>query len=125
MFRKDQDDDQKKKGSTEEKPGADDMEAPPLKPFSKKGSHAPTKPPGPVAFQGNAPHGVVDIPSAPRCLERPRSRESESKKLTVGRENVRGGELTSCHKLVVEGQVEASLSDARVIGDAATKPDFE
>ena len=120
MFRKDKDDDQKNKGSAEEKPAADAMEAPPLKPFSRKGSHVPSKPPGPVAFQGDAVRGVVDIPSAPQRLDRSRPRETESKKLIVGREIHLSGEITSCDKLVVEGQVEASLTDARVIEVAPT-----
>ena len=120
MFRKDKDNDQKNQGSAEKKPGADAMEAPPLKPFSKKGSHAPSKPPGPAAFQGDATRGVVDIPNAPRRHERPRPGDAESKKLIVGREIRLSGEITSCDKLVVEGQVEASLSDARVIEVAPT-----
>ncbi len=120
MFRKDKNDDQKKKGSADEKPGADAMEAPPLKPFSKKGSHAPSKPPGQAAFQADAARGAVDIPNAPRRLERSRPGEAESKKLIVGREIRLSGEITSCDKLVVEGQVEASLSDARVIEVAPT-----
>ena len=120
MLRKDKDDDQMNKGSAEEKPGADAMEAPPLKPFSKKGSHLPSKPPGPVAFQADAARGVIDIPSTPRRLERSRPRETEIKKLIVGREIRLSGEITSCDKLVVEGQVEASLSDARVIEVAPT-----
>ena len=96
------------------------MAAPPLKPFSKKGSHAPSKPPGPAAFQGDPPRGAVDIANAPRRLERPRPGQAESKKLVVGREIRLSGEITACDKLVVEGQVEASLSDARVIEVAPT-----
>ena len=115
MFGKNSDDNQKDKESTGDKPGAEAMEAPPLKPFSKKGSHAPSKPPGPAAFQGDAPRGAVDITNAPRRLERPRHGEAESKKLIVGREIRLSGEITACDKLVVEGQVEASLSDARVV----------
>ena len=120
MFGKNSDDNKKDKESTGDKPGAEAMEAPPLKPFSKKGSHAPSKPPGPAAFQGNPPRGAVDIPNSPRRLERPRPGEAESKKLIVGRKIRLSGEITACDKLVVEGQVEASLSDARVIEVAPT-----
>lgn len=109
-----------KKESTEDKPGAEAMEAPPLKPFSKKGSHVSSKPPGPAAFQGDPPRGAVNIPVVPRRLERPRPGEAESKKLIVGRQIRLSGEITACDKLVVEGQVEASLSDARVIEVAPT-----
>ena len=52
--------------------------------------------------------------------ERPRPGDAESKKLIVGREIRLSGEITSCDKLVVKGQVEASLSDARVIEVAPT-----
>jgi cytoskeletal protein CcmA (bactofilin family) len=51
---------------------------------------------------------------------RPRPGVAESKKLVVGREIRLSGEITACDKLVVEGQVEASLSDARVIEVAPT-----
>lgn len=37
------------------------------------------------------------------------------KKLTVGPEIVLSGQITSCDRLVVEGRVEASLSDSRAI----------
>jgi cytoskeletal protein CcmA (bactofilin family) len=97
-----------------------DMDAPPLKPFSKRGSHAPAKPPQANAFRADAPRRVVDLPGGPRRTERPRRSDGESRKLTVGRETRLNGEITSCDKLVVEGEVEASLSDARVIEVAPT-----
>ena len=93
----------------------DDMDAPPLKPFSKKGSHAPAKPPAATAFRPEIPRRVVDIPGAPRRSERGRHGDGDSRKLTVGRETRLNGQITSCDKLVVEGEVEASLTDARVI----------
>ena len=119
MVRKDKDDDQRNKRLAEEKPGAGAMEAPPLKPFSIKGSHALSKPPAAAAFQ-DAPRVVVDIPSMPRRLGQPQRGEAESKTLIVGREIRLSGEITSCDKLVVEGQVEAFLSEARVIEVAPT-----
>jgi cytoskeletal protein CcmA (bactofilin family) len=39
----------------------------------------------------------------------------EGRKLIVGREIVLSGQITSCERLVVEGRVEASLSDSKVI----------
>ena len=93
----------------------DDISAPPLKPFSKKGSHVPTKPPAASSFRQEIPRRSVDIPSTARRVDRVRPGEVEGKKLIVGRDICLSGEITSCDKLVVEGQVEASLSDARII----------
>ncbi|HEX6977875.1 MAG TPA: polymer-forming cytoskeletal protein [Alphaproteobacteria bacterium] len=42
-------------------------------------------------------------------------KKTEEKKLTVGPEIVLSGQITSCDRLVVEGRVEASLSDSRAI----------
>jgi cytoskeletal protein CcmA (bactofilin family) len=41
--------------------------------------------------------------------------DNEGKKLIVGREIMLSGEITSCDKLVVEGRVEAKLSESRAI----------
>jgi cytoskeletal protein CcmA (bactofilin family) len=40
---------------------------------------------------------------------------TDGKRLTVGREICLSGEITACEVLVVEGRVEASLSDSRAI----------
>lgn len=45
---------------------------------------------------------------------------TESKKLIVGREIVLSGQITSCDRLVVEGRVEASLTETRAIEIAET-----
>lgn len=45
----------------------------------------------------------------------PASENPESKKLIVGREIVLAGQITSCDRLVVEGRVEAALTDCRAI----------
>jgi len=108
MFRKD------KEGS-EGKAGEDKLSAPPLKPFSKKGSHSSAKPPAKASFNPEIPRRVVDIPGTPRRSERSRPGDIDSNKLIVGREICLSGEITSCDKLVVEGRVEASLTDARII----------
>ncbi len=108
MFRKD-------KEKSEGKAGEKDLSAPPLKPFSRKGSHSPVKPPAKAPFNPELPRRVGDIPGTPRRAERSRPGDADSKKLIVGREICLSGEITSCDKLVVEGRVEASLNDARVI----------
>ena len=48
------------------------------------------------------------------------STPTESKKLIVGREIVLSGQITSCDRLVVEGRVEASLTETRSIEIAET-----
>jgi len=43
------------------------------------------------------------------------AKKSEEKKLTVGPEIVLSGQITACDRLIVEGKVEATLSDSRAI----------
>ena len=111
----------KKKDENVEKPAggtgeAGDMAAPPLKPFSRKGSHGPSKPPTATSYQPEAPRRVPDIPGAPaRRTERGMSGESESRRLVVGRDIRLTGEITTCDKLVVEGHVEVTLPGAGII----------
>ena len=95
--------------------GTRKFDAPPLKPFSKKGSHTPGKPPGQAAFRPEIPRRVVEIPGSPRRIEPGRAVDAENKKLIVGQDIHLSGEITSCDRLVVEGRVEASLTNARVI----------
>ena len=45
---------------------------------------------------------------------------AESKKLIVGRDIVLSGQITSCERLIVEGRVEASLSESRMVEIAET-----
>lgn len=100
-----------------------ELTAPPLKPFSKRGSHTPPKLPGKTTFTpAEVPRRNVEMPSlaAPRRLDRPRLGDADSKRLTVGRDICLSGEITCCDKLVVEGRVEATLSDARAIEVATT-----
>jgi len=119
MFRrnKDDSDSQTPAGETDADAGA-----PPLKPFSKSGSHIPSKPPSktPTVATGQSPQRQPDSP-APQVRNDPsRHGDLDSKKLTVGRDICLSGEITSCERLVVEGRVEASLSDARFIDIAPT-----
>ena len=97
------------------------MGPPPLKPFSKRGSHTPTMPPATSTYRPEIVRRPAEPIGAPRRVERSRvTGEGDSKKLTVGRDIQLKGEITSCDKLVVEGRVEASLSDARAIEVAPT-----
>ena len=97
-------------------------EAPPLKPFSRKGSHAPPKPPTATSFQPEIQRRIPDIPKpSGRRMERPVSgvgaigNDGDSKCLVVGREISLKGEITACDKLVVEGVVEVTLPNAHAI----------
>lgn len=45
---------------------------------------------------------------------------SDDKKLIVGRNIVLSGQITACDKLVVEGRVDATLTDSRVIEITST-----
>jgi cytoskeletal protein CcmA (bactofilin family) len=46
--------------------------------------------------------------------------DSDSKRLVVGREIALTGEIRACNRLIVEGRVEAALSDSRSIEVSAT-----
>lgn len=94
----------------------ENLTSPPLKPFSKKGSHAATKPPTSTNFQPEIQRRVPEIPGAVmRRMDRPASADSDSRRLVVGREICLSGEITACDKLIVEGRVEVNLSNARAI----------
>jgi len=90
----------------------------------------PARPPGPGAsapvraptIPPRAPDLVraTDVPRAPELPRRPgdsgsqlRPSEAEVRKLIVGREITLSGEITSCDKLIVEGSVEANLTNCR------------
>ena len=90
----------------------------------------PTRPPGPGAsalvktptIPPRAPDLVraadtARTPEAPRRpgepVGQPRRSEAEVRKLIVGREITLSGEITSCDKLIVEGSVEANLTNCR------------
>ncbi len=94
--------------------------APPLKPFSRKGSHVASKPP--ASYQPDISRRIPDIAGvASRRKEHPTGvGDSESKRLIVGRDIRLSGEISACDKLVVEGHIEASLPGARVIEVSST-----
>jgi cytoskeletal protein CcmA (bactofilin family) len=60
---------------------------------------------------------VARVPEAPRRpgepAGQPRRNEAEVRKLIVGREITLSGEITSCDMLIVEGSVEANLTNCR------------
>ena len=65
-------------------------------------------------FVPDQPRRVVDIPG-PNARRRQAPSDGQGKKLLVGREIRLSGEITACDTLVVEGSVEATLSDSRAI----------
>ena len=94
--------------------GASEMEAPPLKPFSKKGTHSASKPSGQL-FRPEIPRRVAAIPGISSQKDHRLSLDDDANRLTVGKNICLNGEITACEKLVVEGRVEGSLTDALVI----------
>ena len=110
----------KKKDSSQIPPVGDennsDISAPPLKPFSRKGSHAPAKPPAAATFHPEVSRRIAEIPSTSgRRMERPSGPDTDTKRLVIGREICLSGEIISCDKLVVEGRAEVALPNARFI----------
>lgn len=65
-------------------------------------------------FRPDPSRRVVDIPG-PNARRRQTPSDGQGKKLLVGREIKLSGEITACDTLVVEGSVEATLTDSRVI----------
>lgn len=65
---------------------------------------------------GDSLRRLPDITApAPRRGESRLPLEGESKRLHVGREIVLTGEIKACDRLIVEGRIEATLTDIRVI----------
>ncbi len=116
MFRRNKDE-----NGSQAEPGKNDGGAPPLKPFSKNASHIPSKPPNKAPAVGSVslqrPKESLAPPGRP---DPTRHGEVDSKKLIVGRDICLNGEITSCERLIVEGRIEVSLSDARFINVAPT-----
>jgi cytoskeletal protein CcmA (bactofilin family) len=93
----------------------------------------PARPAGQAPSPVNVARPPVTPPRAPDPV-RPTSRpgeppaaasarpggDSEARKLIVGRDITLSGEITSCEKLVVEGSVEANLSNSREIDISET-----
>lgn len=80
---------------------------------------APTFGASGIPKPGAAPVPPRAAPMAPSVRDRQPSesdmKKTEEKKLTVGPEIVLSGQITSCDRLIVEGKVEATLSDSRAV----------
>ncbi len=112
----------KKKGETEKSgQGSDngdaDISAPPLKPFTRKGTHTPSKPPASASFHPDIPRrSPPEIPGiSPRRSERPLTGNQDSKQLMIGRDIILSGEIISCDRLIVEGRAEVAIEGANMI----------
>lgn len=83
--------------------------------------------PSSSSFKTDIPRRVVDIPGAPRRRfgegegsvsggAAPSTGSEHGRKLIVGRDiSLSGGEISACDHLVVEGRIEAKISDCRTI----------
>jgi cytoskeletal protein CcmA (bactofilin family) len=88
-----------------------EISAPPLKPFTRKGTHTPTKPPAAPSFHPAPPRRTPpDIPGvAPRISELASIGGQDSKRLVIGRDISISGEVNACDRLLVEGRAEIAL----------------
>lgn len=93
------------------------------KSYAKPDAPAASAAPGRAAMNPDIPRRSPDMsafarpnPSAPA----PRGNEVEQKKLIVGRDIFLNGEIRTCDSLVVEGKVEAVLSDCRAMDIAGS-----
>lgn len=111
----------RKKDETDEPkftPASDDL--PPVeampKPFPRPAGGPVPSPFGSAAAKPPIPAVTTARPAAAApSRERGPAEGGETKKLIVGREIVLSGQITSCDRLVVEGKVEASLTDSHAI----------
>lgn len=88
---------------------------PPLKPFSKRGTHSPVpSKPSSTGYRAEIPQRRV-IDNIPQPGRQNRPSEHDGRKLIVGKEIQLSGEISSCDHLVVEGRVEANLTGAGTI----------
>jgi cytoskeletal protein CcmA (bactofilin family) len=120
MFRRDKDDADNKQGDNKSSSGA-----PPIKPFTSKGTHTPTKVPNLAGGNASIPTpvrhiNVSSIPNRHSHLDHPHQGEGDSKRLVVGRSIRLSGEIVACEHLVVEGHVEVTLNNARLLEVASS-----
>ena len=89
---------------------SDETTPPPLKPFAKPGGDAPLTAPR-STFHPDIPARTPDIPGLPPRRSGDRAREADqAKTLLVGSAiQLKGGEISNCERLVVEGKVEDSV----------------
>ncbi len=88
-----------------------------------------TVPPATATSPQPLPIQPVRPPESPRrpseglgtpIIPTPKARDTEARRLIVGRDISLSGEITSCERLVVEGSVEANLNNCREIEIAET-----
>ena len=117
MFRKKKDESPQAEGSSMSESGSQNFSAPPLKPFSRKGTHTPAKPPTSPTFHPEIPRRAPpEIPGvAARRLDRDDAGNGDTKRLVIARDVCISGEITSCDRLIVKGRLEVSLPHARII----------
>ena len=96
---------------------ADNISAPPLKPFTRKGTHVRSKPPTAASFHPDIPRrSPPEIPGiSPRRAERSLTGSRDSRRLMIGRDIILSGEITSCDRLIVEGRAEVTIEGADMI----------
>ena len=70
---------------------------------------------GKALFHPDIPRRVIEIPGGPKRSDHMLSINDDANRLTVGRNISLNGEIVTCEKLIVEGHVEATLNDARII----------
>lgn len=91
------------------------IEAPPIKPFSKGVKRNLAQPSG-HTFRPEIPRRVGEIPGMQGQGDKSDSGILDNdNSLTVGKNISLNGEITSCDRLIVEGTVEVKLSDASII----------
>ena len=108
----------KKVDASEPQPDIDDRkghQTPPLKPFIKSEGRNPGGERDQLV-QPTIPRHFGGIPGIPRHGEGASAHfDDNSNCLTVGKNISLNGEITSCNKLVVEGNVEVKLTNAEII----------
>jgi len=96
--------------------------------YAKPEAAPPSAPSRPAMNPDIARRGPDMSAFAPRptggAATSPRAPEAEQKKLIVGRDIFLNGEIRTCDSLVVEGKVEAVLSDCRAM-DIAQSGEFK
>ena len=112
MFRrkKDNEDDARSQGPEPSQPILDPQRVP-----SRTVSTSPATLPSAIAPLETMPVAAARPAAAPIVSRAPAASENEGKKLIVGRDIILSGRITSCDRLVVEGRVEADLSETRAI----------
>jgi cytoskeletal protein CcmA (bactofilin family) len=92
----------------------------PLKRPPRRQFQIPAEPAAGGGFHPDVPRRPTDTPRATKKSDERSTGIVDSKSLVVGREIRLKGEITSCEQMVVEGQIEVSLTDARRIQIGAT-----